>query len=157
MPSRPLDELIIQLEQCKPLTEIEVKDLCEKVKEVLKNESNVAKVNAPVTICGDTHGQLNDVLELFEIAGKLPDVNYLFLGDYVDRGYFGVETISLLFALKVRYPARITILRGNHECRQVTQTYGFYDECLRKYGNVNAWKYFTDAFDFLPLTALVEN
>jgi serine/threonine-protein phosphatase 2A catalytic subunit len=76
---------------------------------------------------------------------------------FADRGYYSVETVSLLVALKVRYRDRLTILRGNHESRQITQVYGFYDECLRKYGNANVWKYFTDLFDYLPLTALIES
>ena len=96
-------------------------------------------------------------VELFRIGGKSPDTNYLFMGDYVDRGYYSVETVSLLMALKVRHPTRLTILRGNHETRQITQVYGFYDECLRKYGTPNIWRAFTDLFDYLPMTALVEN
>ncbi|EMS59938.1 Serine/threonine-protein phosphatase PP2A-4 catalytic subunit [Triticum urartu] len=152
-----LDAQIEQLLQCRPLAEQEVKALCEKAKEILMEESNVQPVKSPVTICGDIHGQFHDLVELFRIGGKCPDTNYLFMGDYVDRGYYSVETVSLLVALKVRHPHRITILRGNHESRQITQVYGFYDECLRKYGNANVWKIFTDLFDYFPLTALVES
>jgi serine/threonine-protein phosphatase 2A catalytic subunit len=152
-----IDKYIEQLFDCKLLTELEVKHLCEKAKEILIEESNVQPVRAPVTVCGDIHGQFHDLMELFKIGGKAPDTNYLFMGDYVDRGYYSVETVSLLVALKVRYRERITILRGNHESRQITQVYGFYDECSRKYGSTNVWKCFTDLFDHLPLSAVVEN
>ncbi|KAI7011825.1 Metallo-dependent phosphatase [Hortaea werneckii] len=157
-PSIPsLDGWIENLMACKQLSEEDVRRLCEKAREVLQDESNVQPVKCPVTVCGDIHGQFHDLMELFKIGGPNPDTNYLFMGDYVDRGYFSVETVTLLVALKIRYPQRITILRGNHESRQITQVYGFYDECLRKYGNANVWKYFTDLFDYLPLTALIDN
>ncbi|WZY87640.1 hypothetical protein YC2023_044375 [Brassica napus] len=113
-----LDEQISQLMQCKPLSEQQVRALCEKAKEILMDESNVQPVKSPVTICGDIHGQFHDLAELFRIGGMCPDTNYLFMGDYVDRGYYSVETVTLLVGLKVRYPQRITILRGNHESRQ---------------------------------------
>lgn len=96
-------------------------------------------------------------MKIFEIGGNVPDTNYLFMGDYVDRGHHSVETITLLVALKARYKDRITLLRGTHECRQITKVYGFYDECLSKYGNANVWNYFTDLFDYLPLAAVVDN
>jgi len=96
-------------------------------------------------------------VELFKVGGDCPDRNYLFLGDFVDRGYYSVETFLLLIALKVRYPDRITLIRGNHESRQITQVYGFYDECLKKYGSVNVWKYCTEIFDYLSLSAIIDD
>ncbi|KAL8900260.1 MAG: hypothetical protein Q9192_001173 [Flavoplaca navasiana] len=152
-----LDGWIESLMNCKQLAENDVQRLCDRAREVLQEESNVQPVKCPVTVCGDIHGQFHDLMELFRIGGPNPDTNYLFMGDYVDRGYYSVETVTLLVALKIRYPQRITILRGNHESRQITQVYGFYDECLRKYGNANVWKFFTDLFDYLPLTALIDN
>jgi len=151
------DQWIETLKKCQQLTEQQIKALCEKAREIFMKESNVQSVACPVTVCGDVHGQFHDLIELFVIGGDAPDTNYLFMGDYVDRGYYSVETVSLLVALKVRYPERVYILRGNHESRQITQVYGFYDECLRKYGSADVWTMFTDLFDYLPLTALVEN
>lgn len=145
------------LNETRHLSEAAVADLCSKAQEIFVREANVQPVRSPVTVCGDIHGQFADLVELFRIGGSCPDTNYLFMGDYVDRGYHSVETVTLLVALKVRYPDRITVLRGNHESRQITQVYGFYDECLRKYGSASVWKMFTDLFDYLPLTALVEN
>lgn len=121
------------------------------------NETNVQAVQCPVTVCGDVHGQFHDLKELFRIGGDLPDTNYLFMGDYVDRGHYSVETVSLLLCLKVRYRDRITILRGNHESREITQVYGFYDECQRRYGSPDVWRVFTNLFDYLPTTALIED
>lgn len=177
-----LDEQIERLKRCEYLREGEVKALCLRAREILVDESNVQRVDAPVTvsatespgdpcmsshtmfvvipvlqICGDIHGQFYDLVELFKVGGECPDRNYLFLGDFVDRGYYSVETFLLLLALKVRYPDRITLIRGNHESRQITQVYGFYDECLRKYGSVNVWRYCTEIFDYLSLSAIIED
>lgn len=152
-----LDECIEQLKKCNRLSDTMLHRVCEKAKEVLEKEENVHPVKCPVTISGDIHGQFHDLMELFQIGGFPPDTNYLFLGDYVDRGYFSVESVSILLCFKVRYPDRVTLLRGNHESRQLTQVYGFYDECHRKYGGPQAYRILTDLFDYLPLTALVEN
>jgi len=150
------DEWIETLKQCKYLPEADLKELCELVKELLLEESNVQPVSSPVTICGDIHGQFYDLLELFRTGGEIPQTNYIFMGDFVDRGYYSLETFTFLLALKARYPDKITLLRGNHESRQITQVYGFYDECQQKYGNANAWKYCTQVFDYLTLAALVD-
>src|ERR1700748_1443275 len=94
-------------------------------------------------------------MELFRVGGDVPDTNYLFMGDFVDRGFYSLESFLLLLTLKVRYPDRITLIRGNHESRQITTVYGFYDECIRKYGSANVWRYCCEVFDYLALGALV--
>lgn len=118
------------------MPERDVKELCRLARSILKEEATVQPVRTPVTVVGDIHGQFYDLQELFRIAGTAPETNFLFLGDYVDRGFYSVESVTLVLAMKVRYPDRVTICRGNHESRQTTQVYGFYDECLRKYQNV---------------------
>ncbi|ORX35049.1 Metallo-dependent phosphatase-like protein [Kockovaella imperatae] len=151
-----LDKQLEQLKRCEIIPEPAVKDLCQKAKEILIEEGNVQYVDSPVTICGDIHGQFFDLMELFKVGGSCPETSYVFMGDFVDRGFYSVETFLILLLLKVRYPDRITLIRGNHESRQITQVYGFYDECMRKYGSSNVWRYCCDVFDYLSLGAVVD-
>ncbi|KAM7204763.1 Serine/threonine-protein phosphatase SIT4 [Rhypophila sp. PSN 637] len=230
-PNSGLDEWLEEAKQCHYLPEAVMKQLCEMVKEVLMEESNIQPVSTPVTICGDIHGQFYDLLELFRVAGGMPGENkaeapqtvtsvirpgdieppseitdpklkkriisssgtpagddeadaeeqqtggegststsptaptdsaqsveprFVFLGDFVDRGYFSLETFTLLMCLKAKYPDRIVLVRGNHESRQITQVYGFYEECQIKYGNASVWKACCQVFDFLVLAAIVD-
>eukprot|EP00756_Hemistasia_phaeocysticola_P024690 Hpha_TRINITY_DN15962_c0_g1::TRINITY_DN15962_c0_g1_i6::g.74560::m.74560/K15423/PPP4C; serine/threonine-protein phosphatase 4 catalytic subunit len=153
--SLDLDRMIDELRMCITPKEPAVKALGEMAKDILKQESNVLVVSTPVVIVGDIHGQFYDLRELFMIGGPVPLTNYVFMGDYVDRGFYSVETLLLLVALKVRHPDRVHLVRGNHESRQITQVYGFYDECLRKFGNVNVWRTCAEVFDHMALAALV--
>uniref|UniRef100_F6VRC2 Serine/threonine-protein phosphatase n=1 Tax=Equus caballus TaxID=9796 RepID=F6VRC2_HORSE len=151
-----LDKYVEIARLCKYLPENDLKRLCDYVCDLLLEESNVQPVSTPVTVCGDIHGQFYDLCELFRTGGQVPDTNYIFMGDFVDRGYYSLETFTYLLALKAKWPDRITLLRGNHESRQITQVYGFYDECQTKYGNANAWRYCTKVFDMLTVAALID-
>lgn len=135
----------------------QVDDLVKRVGEIFKSEPNMVKVRAPVTVVGDIHGQFPDLMELFRIAGSPPHTNMVFLGDYVDRGNDSVECFCYVLTLKVLYPQRVTVLRGNHESSQINHMYGFYDECYKKYATESVWQKFVELFTMIPLSAVVEN
>uniref|UniRef100_A0A0C9S911 Serine/threonine-protein phosphatase n=1 Tax=Wollemia nobilis TaxID=56998 RepID=A0A0C9S911_9CONI len=137
------------------LSEGQIRQLCLTSKDIFMNQPNLLELEAPLKICGDIHGQYSDLLRLFEYGGLPPSANYLFLGDYVDRGKQSLETICLLLAYKIKYPENFFLLRGNHECASINRIYGFYDECKRRF-NIRLWKTFTDCFNCLPVAAVID-
>lgn len=136
------------------LKNAEIAAICTAAREVLLSQPALIELSAPVKIVGDVHGQFTDLIRLFEMCGFPPASNYLFLGDYVDRGKQSLETILLLLCYKLKYPENFFLLRGNHECANVTRVYGFYDECKRRC-NIKTWKIFVDTFNCLPIAAIV--
>ena len=130
--------------------------ICEEVTKIFLNQPVCLYLDTPVNVCGDIHGQYPDLIRLFEAGGYPPDVNYLFLGDYVDRGEQSIETICLLFCFKIKCSNNFFLLRGNHECASLNREYGFYDECKRRY-NIKLWKKFVDVFNCMPYSAIVED
>jgi len=138
-----------------PVKEAALKTLCTLVREVFSSQSAFLELEAPLKICGDIHGQYGDLLRLFEYGKFPPESNYLFLGDYVDRGKQSLETITLLFSYKYKYHENFFQLRGNHECASITRIYGFYDECKRRF-NIKLWKQFCDVFNCMPVCAMID-
>ncbi|KAF2454306.1 serine/threonine-protein phosphatase PP-Z [Lineolata rhizophorae] len=136
------------------LKNAEIFAICQAARELFLSQPALLELSPPVKIVGDVHGQYTDLIRLFEMCGFPPSSNYLFLGDYVDRGKQSLETILLLMCYKLKYPENFFLLRGNHECANVTRVYGFYDECKRRC-NVKVWKAFVDTFNTLPIAAIV--
>ena len=159
-----VDEIInklLQSRKFKPgykvqLEENEIKWLCYKSRDIFMSQPILLELEAPINICGDIHGQYYDMLRLFEYGGYPPESNYLFLGDYVDRGQQSIEAVCLLLAYKIKFPDNFFMTRGNHECASINRIYGFYDECKKKY-SVKLWKIFTDCFNCLPVAALLDD
>jgi len=165
MDSLDLDRIVAQLLESCPtrrpakvvqLTEGEICALCMRSRDVFMDQPTLLELECPLKVCGDVHGQYSDLLRLFECGGFPPEANYLFLGDYVDRGKQSLETICLLLSYKVKYPENFFLLRGNHECASINRIYGFYDECKRRY-SIRLWKTFTDCFNCLPVSAVIDD
>ncbi|PSK37609.1 serine/threonine-protein phosphatase PP-Z1 [Candidozyma pseudohaemuli] len=132
----------------------EIQLICSKAREIFLLQPSLLELSPPVKVVGDVHGQYLDLIRVFTKCGFPPLTNYLFLGDYVDRGKQSLETILLLLCYKIKYPENFFLLRGNHECANVTRVYGFYDECKRRC-NIKTWKLFIDTFNTLPIAAIV--
>ena len=137
------------------LKEDEIKFLIDQSLKIIKDQKMLVELEAPLHVCGDIHGQYYDLLRIFEHCGYPGEYNYLFLGDYVDRGKQSLETVCLLLCYKIKYPDKVTLLRGNHESSVTNRIYGFYDECKRRY-NVRLWRSFTDLFNWLPVAAIID-
>ena len=137
------------------LKEEEIKFLIDKSMTIIKEQKMLVELEAPLHVCGDIHGQYYDLLRIFELCGYPGEYNYLFLGDYVDRGKQSLETVCLLLCYKIKFPEKVTLLRGNHESSVTNRIYGFYDECKRRY-NVRIWRSFTELFNWLPVAAIID-
>lgn len=139
-----------------PIHSWEIQLICSHVREIFLMQPTLLKLQSPIKIVGDIHGQYNDLLRIFKLSGDPSETNYLFLGDYIDRGHQSLETIMLLFCYKIKYRDNFFMLRGNHESANVTKMYGFYDECKRR-KSTKIWKCFIDVFNCLPIAAMIQD
>ncbi|XP_047045441.1 serine/threonine-protein phosphatase BSL1 homolog isoform X2 [Lolium rigidum] len=147
------------------LDSYEVGELCYAAEQIFMQEPTVLQLKAPVKVFGDLHGQFGDLMRLFDeygypsTAGDITYIDYLFLGDYVDRGQHSLETITLLLALKIEYPEHVHLIRGNHEAADINALFGFRLECIERMGESDgiwAWTRFNQLFNYLPLAAMIE-
>ncbi|KAK1278462.1 Serine/threonine-protein phosphatase BSL1 [Acorus gramineus] len=147
------------------LDSYEVGELCYAAEQIFMQEPTVLQLKAPIKVFGDLHGQFGDLMRLFDeygfpsTAGDITYIDYLFLGDYVDRGQHSLETITLLLALKIEYPENVHLIRGNHEAADINALFGFRLECIERMGEndgIWAWTRFNQLFNTLPLAALIE-
>ena len=152
-----MDKFIADVLAHKDLDESDMICVLRMAQEIFFEEGTVLNLSLPLTICGDIHGQFYDLLRLFEIGGDPAGTRYLFLGDYVDRGYYSLETFALMIGYKIKYPTTFFMLRGNHEARGINTLYGFYDEIVSRYGHSGLWRMCNETMDMLPMAALVGN
>lgn len=144
-----------------PVSSSEIKSILARARLIFMDQPTLLQLSPPVKIVGDIHGQYHDLIRIFNSCGYPPQTNYLFLGDYVDRGYKSLELILLLLSYKIKYPENFFMLRGNHELANITKIYGFYDECKRRLpaisGSHKLWKSFIDVFNTLPIAATIND
>ena len=155
--SDPLDALLEKFWDGDLPTPVEMRFVLKETTKLLSSEPNVLRLKSPYTICGDIHGQFEDMLEIFKISGLPPYIKYLFLGDYVDRGHKSVEVIMLLCILKLKFPDSFYMIRGNHESMNITQIYGFQQEMQVKYRSESLYREFEKLFNAFPIAALIDN
>lgn len=141
------------------LTSDMILEICNSSINMLKNQRTVIFLESPIYIVGDLHGSIIDLLRIFTANGLPPNSSYLFLGDYVDRGYFSTEVMTLLFSAMILFPKKIFLIRGNHEFADINKSYGFYDELVKVYPTKGEelFSKFNEAFSYLPLAAVVND
>jgi len=149
-----MDHLLAHLSAEGALAQELLLEIIQKASDLFRDEPNMLKLQDPITVVGDIHGQYYDLVKLLEVGGSVETTQYIFLGDYVDRGSFSVEVVAAMFSFKIKYPSQIRMLRGNHECRQMTAFFNFREECEYKY-DIGVYNAFMDCFDTLPLAATI--